>query len=81
MHAPRAGKVGDPLVVGETTAEKLDRAKGVCVRDEAHLPVLYFTHPHCLPWRCCRLPLSPAPDIVRVCEWPKQQHWARSLHI
>lgn len=28
VHAPRAGKVGDPLVVGETTAEKLDRAQG-----------------------------------------------------
>jgi hypothetical protein len=28
VHAPRAGKVGGPLVLGETTAEKLERAKG-----------------------------------------------------
>lgn len=28
VHAPRAGKVGGPLVSGETTAEQLDRAKG-----------------------------------------------------
>lgn len=54
VHAPRAGKVGDPLVVGETTAGKLDRAKGVCVCGMRRGCPAVSLHPP-PPWLCVRV--------------------------